>query len=34
MDKVDMLLEPVRVFLVQVGHFLPKLALAVVVLID
>jgi hypothetical protein len=33
MDKVDMLLEPVRVFLVQVGHFLPKLALAVVVLI-
>jgi flagellar biosynthesis protein FliQ len=28
-----MLLEPVRVFLVQVGHFLPKLALAVVVLI-
>jgi flagellar biosynthesis protein FliQ len=33
MDKVDMLLEPVRAFLVQVGHFLPKLALAVVVLI-
>lgn len=33
MDRVDMLLEPVRVFLVQVGHFLPKLALAVVVLI-
>jgi flagellar biosynthesis protein FliQ len=33
MDKVDMLLEPVRVFLVQVGQFLPKLALAVVVLI-
>jgi flagellar biosynthesis protein FliQ len=28
-----MLLEPVRVFLVQVGQFLPKLALAVVVLI-
>lgn len=33
MDRVDMLLEPVRVFLVQVGHFLPKLALAIVVLI-
>jgi flagellar biosynthesis protein FliQ len=33
MDKVDMLLEPVRVFLVQVGQFLPKLALAIVVLI-
>lgn len=33
MDRVDMLLEPVRVFLVQVGQFLPKLALAVVVLI-
>jgi flagellar biosynthesis protein FliQ len=28
-----MLLEPVRVFLVQVGQFLPKLALAIVVLI-
>jgi flagellar biosynthesis protein FliQ len=28
-----MMLEPVRVFLVQIGHFLPKLALAVVVLI-
>lgn len=33
MDRVDMLLEPVRVFLVQLGQFLPKLALAVVVLI-
>lgn len=33
MDKVDMLLEPVRVFLVQIGQFLPKLALAIVVLI-
>lgn len=33
MDRVDMLLEPVRVFLVQVGQFLPKLALALVVLI-
>jgi len=33
MDKVDMLLEPVRVFLTQVGAFLPRLALAVAVLI-
>src|SRR3989337_1126845 len=33
MDRVDMLLEPARAFLVQVGQFLPKLALAVVVLI-
>ncbi|MBI4194305.1 MAG: hypothetical protein HY526_04425 [Betaproteobacteria bacterium] len=33
MDRVDMLLEPIRAFLVQVGQFLPKLALAVVVLI-
>lgn len=33
MDRVDMLLEPVRAFLVQVGQFLPKLALAIVVLI-
>ena len=33
MDKVDMYLEPVRTFLAQVGVFLPRLALAVVVLI-
>lgn len=33
MDRVDMLLEPVRIFLLQVGQFLPKLALAIVVLI-
>jgi flagellar biosynthesis protein FliQ len=33
MEKLDMLLEPVRAFLVQVGAFLPRLALAVVVLI-
>jgi len=33
MDKVDVFLEPVQAFLVQVGHFLPKLALAVLVLI-
>ncbi len=33
MDKVDMYLEPVRAFLVQIGMFLPRLALAVMVLI-
>jgi len=33
MDKVDVYLEPVRAFLVQVGQFLPKLALAALVLI-
>jgi hypothetical protein len=33
MENLDMLLEPVRAFLVQVGAFLPRLALAVVVLI-
>jgi Conserved TM helix len=33
MEKLDMLLEPVRAFLVQIGAFLPRLALAVVVLI-
>jgi hypothetical protein len=33
MEKLDMLLEPVRAFLVQVGAFLPRLALAVVVVI-
>ncbi|MGH8680694.1 MAG: mechanosensitive ion channel family protein [Burkholderiales bacterium] len=33
MNKLDMLLEPVRAFLVQLGAFLPRLALAVVVLI-
>lgn len=33
MDKVDMFLEPVRTFLVQIGLFLPRLALAVLVLI-
>jgi flagellar biosynthesis protein FliQ len=33
MDRVDVFLEPVRAFLMQVGHFLPKLALAVLVLI-
>jgi len=33
MDKVDMLLEPVRVVLTQVGGFLPRLALALAVLV-
>jgi|SRR5262245_25488166 len=32
MDKVDMLLEPIRAFLSQVGYFLPRIALAVLVL--
>ena len=33
MDKVDMLLEPVRMVLAQIGAFLPRLALAVAVLL-
>jgi Mechanosensitive ion channel, conserved TM helix len=33
MDKVDVLVEPVRAFLLQVGDFLPRVALAVVVLL-
>jgi len=33
MDKVDMYLEPARAFLVQIGAFLPRLMLAIVVLI-
>jgi hypothetical protein len=33
MEKVDMLFEPIRAFLAQLGQFLPLLALAVVVLI-
>jgi len=33
MEQVNLALEPVRVFLVQIGEFLPKLALAVVILI-
>ncbi len=32
-EEVNMLLEPARVFLLQVGEFLPKLVLAVLVLI-
>jgi mechanosensitive ion channel-like protein len=33
MDKVDIMLEPVRALLLQIGGFLPKLALAIAVLI-
>ena len=33
MQNVDMLLEPVRAFLTQVGAFLPRLAMAIAVLI-
>jgi|SRR5882672_271354 len=33
MEKVDMLFEPVRVVLTQIGVFLPRLALAMLVLI-
>ncbi len=33
MNQIDVLLEPLRVFLLQVGDFLPRLALALVVLI-
>lgn len=33
MERVDMLLEPVRVFLLQVGEFFPKVLLALIVLL-
>jgi flagellar biosynthesis protein FliQ len=33
MEKVDIMLAPVRAFLVQIGEFLPKLGLAIAVLI-
>lgn len=33
MNRIDMLLEPLRAFLRQVGDFLPRLALALVVLV-
>jgi flagellar biosynthesis protein FliQ len=33
MDKIDVFIEPARAFLQQIGQFLPKLALALVVLI-
>ena len=33
MERVDVLLEPVRAFLFEVGAFLPRLAVALVVLL-
>jgi len=33
MHKVDVLLEPARVFLLQIGHFLPRLGLALLILL-
>jgi flagellar biosynthesis protein FliQ len=33
MDRIDMLLEPLRALLVQIGVFLPRLAIAVLVVI-
>jgi len=33
MDKIDVFIEPARAFLMQIGQFLPKLALALIVLI-
>ena len=33
MDRLDVMLEPIRVFLIQVGDFLPRLGIALVVLI-
>ena len=33
MERVDMLLEPARAFLLQIGAFLPRLALAILVLV-
>ncbi len=33
MEKVDISLEPVRAFLVQVGEFLPKLIVAIIILL-
>ena len=33
MESVDMLLEPLRAFLLQIGAFLPRLLLALLVLV-
>ena len=33
MDRIDVMLEPVRAFLVQIGAFLPRLAIALAVLV-
>jgi hypothetical protein len=33
MDRIDVMLEPLRALLIQIGEFLPRLAVAIVVLI-
>ena len=33
MDRIDVMLEPLRAFLVQIGAFLPRLAVALIVLV-
>lgn len=33
MEQFDITLEPIRVFLVEIGHFIPKLLVAVIILI-
>ncbi len=33
MERIDVMLEPVRAFLIQVGAFLPRLAIALLVLV-
>ena len=33
MEQVSMVLEPVRAFLIQLGEFLPKLIIAVIILL-
>jgi len=33
MERFDLMLEPVRVYMVQIGDFLPRLALALIVLV-
>jgi mechanosensitive ion channel-like protein len=33
MDRFDLMLEPLRIFMVQIGDFLPRLALALIVLV-
>ncbi|MDB5847671.1 MAG: hypothetical protein JWP29_1423 [Rhodoferax sp.] len=33
MDRIDVMLEPVRAFLIQIGVFVPRLAVALVVLV-
>ena len=33
MDRVDVFLEPVRAFLVQIGAYLPRLGMAVLIVL-